>query len=160
MIDQEIASVMHYILDCAEGAKPYYHNIPEDFTVPAVFFPQPEISSRGDTLHNYALEFSWFIKFFHETEQQAYNMGFTALTSLQSGRNIVPLINHAGEPVGKGFRLNDPRLRVIADGTAQLFLSWDSCRPYDEPETQKMMRYHANLFVKTAFENAVRQNGG
>ena len=160
MLDQEIISIMRFALTHSNNPKPYYNKVPQDFVVPAVFFPQPELSSRGDTLREYALEFSWFIKFFHDTDENAYTLGFDVITEIMRKRNVVPLHDENGKLAGRGFRLKDPTYRHIADGVTQLSLSWDSRRPYYEPETQKMMRYHANLFVKTAFENAVRQNGG
>ena len=40
-LEQEIASVIRFILDSVPGITPYYWDIPEGFVVPSVFFPQP-----------------------------------------------------------------------------------------------------------------------
>ena len=160
MLDQEIISIMHFVLTHSNNPKPYYNKVPQDFVVPAVFFPQPELSSRGDTLREYALEFSWFIKFFHDTDENAYALGFDVITEIMRKRNVVPLLDENGKLAGRGFRLKDPSLRVIADGAAQLFLSWDSRRPYYAPQAIKMMVYHTNFYIKSAFELAVNQVGG
>ena len=67
MLEQEIASAIKFILESAGRPTPYYHNVPQGFLVPAVYFPPPEIISAGDTLLTYSLEYSWYVKFFHRT---------------------------------------------------------------------------------------------
>lgn len=160
MLDREIASAMRYLIDAAEEPNPYYYNIPEDFLTPAIFFPQPEITSRGDTLKTYALEFSWFVKFFDKNTQSAHLRAFAALTALQYKMCVVPLLDESGGLAGRGFRVNDPSVRVVDDGAVQLTLTWDSPRPYFEAPTEKMVVYHANKWVKSAFDSAVNQIGG
>lgn len=52
-LEQEIASVIRFILDSVPGITPYYWDIPEGFVVPSVFFPQPELTPLGDTFASY-----------------------------------------------------------------------------------------------------------
>ena len=48
MIDQEIASIIHFILGTAKGVSPYYFNMPQDFAIPSFFFPPPEFEAFGE----------------------------------------------------------------------------------------------------------------
>ena len=160
MLDREIASAMRFLIDATNSPNPYYYNIPESFLTPAIFFPQPEITTRGDTLRTYALEFSWFVKFFDKDTQSAHLLAFAALTALQYKMCVVPLIDEAGGLTGRGFRMNDPAIRVVDAGAVQLTLRWDSARPYFEEPVEKMMVYHTNKWVKSAYERAVNQIGG
>jgi len=155
MLDREIASAMKFILTSAGNPAPYYNSVPQDFVVPAVYFPQPEITSRGDTLRTYALEFSWFVKFFHKDTQSANQMAFAALTALQRMKNVVPLIDDAGELTGRVFRMNDPAFRLVANGVAQLTLTWDSRRPYHREPVQKMMKFYTDFTLKS-YETAIQ----
>ena len=155
MLDQEIASLMRYLIDAAFNPMPYYYNIPEDFITPAIFFPQPEIRSDGDTFSTYALEFSWFVKIFGKNTTQAQGLAFAALTALQRMKNVVPLIGEDGEPTGRTFRLHDPSIRAVDDGAAQLTLRWDSRRPYYREAHEKAAEFEVNLFAKNAFESAI-----
>ena len=157
MLDQEIASIMHYLINITDNPNPYYYNIPENFLTPAVFFPQPEITSQGDTLNTYALEFSWFVKFFDKDTQSAHMRALAALTALQEKKCVVPRIDEKGQLTGRGIRLNDPSLRVIDDGAVQLTLTWNSPRPYFGESVEKMMIYHTNIWIKSAFDSAVNQ---
>lgn len=59
-LEQEIASVIRFILDSVPGITPYYWDIPEGFVVPSVFFPQPELTPLGDTFASYAVEYDWY----------------------------------------------------------------------------------------------------
>jgi hypothetical protein len=153
MLEQEIASAIKFVLANSENPAPYYYEVPQDFLVPAAYFPVPEISSKGDTFRTYALEYVWFIKFFHKDEVSAYALGFKALNALRSGGNLIPLVDEAGAFTGRGFRLKDPSLKRI-DGAAQLTLLWDSPRPYNASESEKMMSYDLSMFAKNALDVA------
>ena len=156
MLEQEIASAIKYLLESAGNPSPYYYEVPEDFLVPSAYFPQPEIDSRGDTLLTYALEYSWFVMYFHKDVREAHALGFAALTALQFKKNIIPLIDTAGNMTGRGFRIKDPSLRMV-DGAAQLYLRWDSPRPYFARQHDKMVTFDADYYTKSAFDKAVSQ---
>jgi hypothetical protein len=160
MLDIEIASAMRFLIEAAGNPHPYYYNISENFIMPAVFLPQPEISTRGDTLKTYALEFSWFVKFFAKDDMSAHSLAFAALTALKRMRNDIPLIDETGTLTGRSFNIKDPSLRRIDDGAVQLTLTWDSPRPYFEEESQKVMATNINMWAKSAFESAINRIGG
>lgn len=162
MLEQEIASLIKFTLEKSGNPSPYYYEAPEGFLVPAAYFPPPEITSQGDTLSTYALNYSWFIKFFHSETLLAYGLGFDVLTALQGGRNLVPLIDQNGNYTGEGFRTKNPSLRKVdgSPGVAQLELSWSSPRPYDEQDAQKMMEFDLNIYSRDAYEAAAQQIGG
>lgn len=159
MLEQEIASLMRYMLDNAGNPSPYYHEVPQDFLVPAVFFPPPEVSSHGDTLRTYALEYSLFVKFFHSSTPQAYVLGMTALTGILGNHCLIPLILEDGSYASRGFHVKDPRLKQIggASGVVQLELSWDSPRPYNEPLSHKMMAFNLDMYNRESYQAAVEQ---
>lgn len=162
MLEQEIASLMKYVLLHGGNPLPYYDEVSEDFLVPAAYFPPPEVDSKGDTLLTYALGYTWPVKFFHADTPSAYALGLSVLTALQGGKNVVPLIDESGAYTGRGFRLKDPSLKRIdgAAGAVQLTLSWDSPRPYRGRGAQKMMAYDLNMYSRDAYEAAVRRIGG
>ena len=99
-LEQEIASVIRFILDSLPGITPYYWDIPEGFVVPSVFFPQPELTPLGDTFASYAVEYDWYIKFFASTDEDAYASAAAALNAICAARLLVPLIDEAGAAVG------------------------------------------------------------
>jgi hypothetical protein len=157
MLEQEIASVMRFVLKHSNNPFPYYESVPEGFCVPSVYFPQPEIMTGGGTLKAYGLSYSWFIKFYHKDTQSAHALGVAVLTALKSRRNAVPLIERDGALTGRMFRLKDPALRTIDDMAVQLTLMWDSYRPYHDETSQKTMKFDVDLFLKNAFNRAVNQ---
>lgn len=141
MLEQELASIIKFTLDSAGNPYPYYWNVKENFNVPAAYFPTPEIDTGGETFLTYKMDYVWYIKFFHHTSQEAYALGLAVLTALKGKRNLVPLITQTGEAAGTGIRLNDPKLKVLDDGAAQLTLNWTSRRPYDTAAVQKMQSF-------------------
>lgn len=162
MLEQEMASIIRFTLDKAGNPPPYYHEVPEGFLIPSVYFPPPEITSSGDTFRTYALRYTWFIKFFHLDAVRAYGLAFSVLDAIRAERNLVQLIDTKGKDTGRGFRIEDPTLKPI-DGSpaaAQLTVSWNSPRPYNDPEVPKMVTYELDIHTKTAYEKAVEQVSG
>lgn len=148
MLEQEIASIIKFTLDKANNPFPYYYNVPQSFAVPAAYFPVPEISTRGESFRTYAMEYSWFIKFFHRNSQTAYAMVSSVLAALKGNKNRVPLIDTDGNSTGKNIRLKDPTVSSADDGAIQLQLSWDSIRPYDGVDAMKMQTFYIESWSK------------
>lgn len=153
MIEQEMASIIKFILDNTEKSSPYYHNIPENFYVPATYFPVPEITSRGETFLTYALEYTWYVKFFDVDSQSAYFRAYQAINALQARRNVITLLDENGAEISAGLRLNDPSISVIDVGVAQIVLRWASRRPYAQSETSKMQTYDIEFWDKGAYKS-------
>jgi len=169
LLEQEIASIMAFALEHADSPSPYYYDVPEDFRYPAMYFPQPEITTAGETFRTYAMRYSWYINIFHKTTEDAYALAWKVLTALKQRRNLVPLINEDGEKVtghGNKVRLDDPSAKVVDVGVAQLTLEWTSRRPYSYDEAEKMVEWEVNEWthpdiyntvdVAAAFETAVQ----
>jgi len=149
-LEQEVASVIRYVLDATTGLTPYYWQVKEDFVVPSVYFPEPVFTARGDTFNTYALEYDWFIKFFASTNAEALHHAATALNAICADRLLIPLIDEQGERTGKGLRLKDPKLEKVDENAYQLELRWDSHRPYNRQEYEKMLTYGLSFIADDA----------
>lgn len=152
-LEQEIASIIAAAQRVAGDIAYYYWNVPEDFHFPALFFPQPEITTNGDTFHSYASRYSWYIKVFAETTEQAHSIALSILTALKRARNYVPLIDEDGTPTGKKLRLDDPALKGLDEGVEQVVIEWTSRRPYDEPQPPKMQTAKFHFIAKEDLPN-------
>lgn len=155
LLEQEIASVMAFALHYAGNPSPYYYEVPENFQYPAMYFPQPEIKTGGETFLTYAMRYEWYINVFCATTEDAFELAWKVLTALKQKRNLVPLLNEDGSRAEESLRLNDPSVEVVESGVAQLTLSWTSRRPYDREEVQKMIVWEAESYLKT--DNAAEQ---
>lgn len=162
-LEQEIASIIKYLLDATGNPSPYYYSVPQSFVVPAAYFPTPEIDTDGDTLNTYGMDYVMYVKFFAKSTREAYNYGVTALTKTRGRRNLIPLINEMGNDTGKGMRIYDPDLKMLDDGAAQLTIAWRSRRPYDRREYAEVRSVNLSLqgkqyeekIVDEAMENAI-----
>ena len=155
LLEQEIASIMAFALHYADNPSPYYYDVPENFKYPAMYFPQPEIDTGGETFRTYAMRYSWYINIFHRTTEDAYALAWKVLTALKQKRNLVPLKNEDGGKDGGGLRLDDPSAKVVDTGVAQLTLSWTSRRPYDCEQVQKMVEWEVNGWQRPDIYNTV-----
>lgn len=152
-----MASIMTFALRSAGTLHPYYYDVPDEFRFPAMFFPQPEIITRGETFRTYASEYAWHVNIMCETTEAAHEIALKVLTKLKRKRNLVPLINEDGEEIGKKLRLKDPSLKRVDTGAVQLVIEWTSRRPYDLPDVLKMQRFHLNYEDK--YEKEVAEDG-
>ena len=150
MLNDEIASYAKYIIEKSGGPSPYYMEVPQDFVVPAVYFPQPEISSFPHTLSGYAIEYAWYVKFFAADSPNAMKMAYDALSAVQEQRNAIPLVNEQGMETGGILRVKEPVARVVGEGVAQLYLRWESHWLYDAADVEKV----TDIFVETHLKNA------
>lgn len=147
-LEQEIASIIAAAQRVAGDIGYYYWNIPESFRYPAMFFPTPEIATNGDTFRSYASDYSWYIKVFSETTEQAHSIALSVLTALKEARNYVPLVDEEGQPTGKNLRLKDPSLKKLDDGAVELVIEWTSRRPYDRSTAEPLKMQNINIDIK------------
>ncbi len=150
VLEQELASIMNFCYENSGKPAVYYYKMPEDFAVPSLYFPTPEITTIGETFLTYAIDYMWIINCFHTHSELAYALGFDILTSLKVHRNLIPLLDETGKGTGQGLRLNDPSLKVVDTGAAQLTLTWRSRRPYYSQESTMMQEFVANSQVITS----------
>ena len=151
VIEQEMAGIIRFILTNTGEITPYYWNVPEHFCVPAVYFPVTEIDTGGESFRTFYMDFVWYIKLIDRTEQGAYALGLAAVAAIRAARNRVPLIAKDGSVVTGAFlRLDDPRLKVLDDGAAQLTLSFRSRRPYQDAEAVRAQVFNMDLVTKAA----------
>lgn len=152
MIEQELASIIKFVLEAAGSPNPYYWAVPAQFVRPAIFFPTPEIESGGETFRTYRMEYTWFLQFFGKDTATAHNMALAVYSAIKDARNLVPIIDTDGEPLETGIkclRLGEPSLKPIDNGAVQLTIRFVSRRPYTVPDTQLMQHWIATIEDKT-----------
>lgn len=162
MLEQELASIIKFVLSAAGDPNPYYWNVPDGFSFPAVFFPTPEIESMGDTFRTYRLDYTWYVQFFHTSTQAAHDMALSVYEAIKRARNLVPLIDEHGEYLTegiKGIRIGEPALKPTDNGAVQLMIRFASRRPYYVPDKTLMTRWIAVIEDKTERTATVMDGG-
>lgn len=152
MIEQEMASIIRFVLSHTREPTPYYWNVPANFLVPAAYFPPPEIESGGETFLTYYVDYVWYIKIFHTTAQRAYSLGYAVVCALRAERNLVPLISPEGNVLEREWvRVDDPGLKILDDGAAELTIRWRNRRPYRDVEegATRAWTYYFDVLMKS-----------
>ena len=144
MLEKEVASIIRFILDSAEGLTPYYHNIPESFAVPSVFFPSPEITFQPDTFSAYKGEYTMFAEFFHSSTELAYQIALPVCRSINSARRLVPEIDYDGKRTGGYIRIENTQLKKADECAYQLQIDWISRYPYTPDEGELIRNFYLN----------------
>lgn len=152
-MEQEIASIIKFVLDSAGNPTPYYYNIPQNFQVPAAHFPDPDIDTAGDTLSTYEASYIFPIKFFAPTTERAFDLASRALTAIKERRNLIPLVDFDGEPLARGVRVRDPSAKRAGDGAALLTIKFVSRRPYHREASTASSGYEIIFNNKAAYRS-------
>lgn len=150
MYDQEIASLIKFLLSAAGDPYPYYWYVPDGFRVPSMYFPVPEMSSGGDTLSTYSLEYTWYIKCFGKDDASAQALAAKAVEAIRAVRNRIPLIDDTGATLKKWLRVDDPQMNRIDTGTYQVMITYTVRRPYTKEEVDLTQRFFYSLHNRYA----------
>lgn len=144
MLEKETASVIKFVLKASGVAKPYYHNMPENFVVPSVYFPRPDVISGNDTFSTYRTEYTIFINFFHSSTELAYELALPVLHKINAVRRIVPIFDENEKNTGKFVRITNAELKKVDECAYQLQIDWVCRRPYDRDEAQLVQNFYLN----------------
>lgn len=144
MLEKEFAAVIRVILDSAGSPAPYYHNIPESFIVPSVFFPSPEIEFKPDTLSSYGSEYILYVNFFHSTTELAYELAMLVYHDIVRRRRLIPLIDSNEKKTGELMRINNINVKKVDECAYQLQLDWISRTPYTCEEAELVELFYIN----------------
>lgn len=152
MIEQDMASIINFVLGATDHPTPYYWDIPETFQVPAMYFPRPEVDSGPETMDTYYMDQTMYIKIIASTTEDAMDLGRAAIRAIRKRRNLIPLIKEkdgAAKELVEEYqrsrnyvRVNDPECKRADECTCQLTVSWRTREPYDHIDIQKMMKFH------------------
>ncbi len=143
MLEQELASIIHTVLDAAGEVTPYYHKQAKDFMVPSIYFPVPDKFSGSNSLSSYEISFMWLIKVYASDTMSAYEIASNVLEDIVSHRNLIPLYNMDGSLTGKSLRVKFPKLRKIEEGIVQIQIEWNCIRAYYQEPAEKMTNFKA-----------------
>lgn len=144
MLEKETASIIKFVIEATGGATPYYHNMPENFAVPSVYFPSPEIISGNDTFSTYSAEYTIFINFFHSSTELAYELALPVLNKINAVRRIIPIFDENGKNTGKFVRITNAELKKADECAYQMQVDWIFRRPYDRDEAQSVQNFYLN----------------
>lgn len=144
MLEKEIAGIIRFVLDSAGNPTPYYHNVPESFAVPSVFFPSPEIECQPDTLSSYGAEYTMFVKFFHSSTEGAYELALPVFHRINAVRRMIPLYDISGKVTGEIIRIKNTQLKKADECAYQLQIGWVSRIPYTADEAQLVRNLYIN----------------
>ncbi len=149
MLEQEMASIIKFVLDESNNPAPYYWKVPESFTIPSVFFPPPEIVTGADTLSTYSMDYAWNIVMFGRSDQAAYEMGAMVNERIRFYHNLIPLIDTEGERIdGRFVRVDDPSTKLLDSGAMQLVVTWTSHRKLYRPQVELMQEHYEDYTLK------------
>ncbi|WP_404407731.1 phage portal protein [Jeotgalibacillus malaysiensis] len=126
----EVGSIMNRFYSLFP-CKVYTEEVPEDFEIPSMYFPEPFSFGGGDTNMTFLKTYSLNIKLFHQTKQKAYSEAEKIATAIERARSVVPMVDPAGVLTGEYLRIGRIEVRGSGPGVATIVVNWDSRYHYD-----------------------------
>lgn len=128
-IEQELASIVRFIEDNTGGLDKIFERIQEDFPVPSVFFPMPELTAKKVTMQTMRTTLTWYIKFFASSDVEAYTLA-SAIESIILYRNChIPVYSEDGTESGNTLPVIVPEVIKVDYGVYQIKIS---CERYTD----------------------------
>ena len=151
-LDQSVGSAIACVLGALDVPEltPYVDSIPEGFRVPSVFFEPVRTESAAQTLDHFRLTHIMYCTFFGRSAREAVKMAQDAEVLINLHRQHIPVIEPDGSPTGRFLQARDIAVKPLVpeDATAQLAFSWETSRAYFRAESQKIMRFDFDIFLK------------
>lgn len=138
MIQAEIGSIARYCYD-KNPVKIYFDRIPQNMSIPCMYFPEPIVVSSADTLYAYLNVYQLFIKIFTEKTHTSHRVAHSIAEALRKARGVIPIISPDGTLSGESMQINmDIETKALDEGVAQLSLKWKSRYWFDREEQPLM----------------------
>ena len=155
-LEQSTGSVIAYVLGAMKAVEPnitaYYESVPENFMVPSVLFPAPEIEYHEQSLTDFILRYIMFVVVFGKASWQAHQIVEAANMAIHTARDKIPLLDEDGTATTRVVRIREGNVRTLEpdQATTELALTWDAPYRYYRPDVQKMQTFHLGLHYKEA----------
>ena len=122
-LEQELGAIVRFVQENAGHLHKYFLEMPQDFAIPAVYFPIPETAAKKVTLNTMETSLTWYINFFAVDSIQAYNVASRISNQIIFRRCKIPIYNIEGQEENRELSISAPKVKKVERGIAQLELS-------------------------------------
>lgn len=140
VIDQFLTSLANYLWESGkrinENLKVCFHEMPQDSKLPVIYFPNPSVISSNDTLSGFVLNYSWYVKVFATSMEEAYAIASGIQRQLSFDKFKVPVLNKNGTHAGFKIKINNPEIKALDAHSYQITINWNERNHYDAPSLQ------------------------
>lgn len=136
-------------------AKVYVEKMPQDFQVPAIYFPPPSSTDSHFTSRAFEVSYVLSVKVFHPSEQEAFRAAERIATAIRAKRRTIPLLDIDGglsKSTRKTLYIESVNTRSIESGSdllgaAQVTIEWQSRYLFELPQYEKMMHVYCQFIM-------------
>ncbi len=156
MMEQDYASIMRFMLNAWGKEDYYFQEMPEDFVLPSVYFPMPQLMIENNTVSSFKRRYSAYIKIFGEDSKSAQNESYSIaskiVTAIAKGKNNIPILDIEGENTNSWVKIRKLNLKKIDNNTHQIKITWDTHDEYFVDDSQKIQFISFKNLIKGGLE--------
>lgn len=131
-MDQYASSLARVCLELGGIPVFYEDNVPENFYIPSLYFPAPELIPEASALNSYQEKYSIYAKVFALTRKEAGELACKITRGIMGRQGMIPVYNEDGTDSGMSLKVEPPASRIVDEGLAQVTLSYKIIRAYAE----------------------------
>lgn len=146
-MNQYIASLANTCLSLASANLEFYaESVPENFRIPALYFPPSEVDSSESALNSFSTRRTIYAKVFASDRNGALEIAEGIQQGIMLYRCHIPLYDVDGKATGTHFKVEPPDARIIDEGMAQITLSYTLISAFPEEEIPKAKSIDINKY--------------
>lgn len=148
-LEQTLASAVRYIQNrAATKQAPYFDDIPESFTVPALYFPVPQTASKKVTFSTYLTTIRTEAWFMASTDWLAYADAANVRDCILMDDCKIDIMEKDGTLTGKAIRVTEPSVREVDTGIVKLVFDIKNYFTAEREAGTTANKYHFSGLIK------------
>lgn len=146
--DKYLTSVAAFVINSAgvDEVFPYFNELKEEVKLPALYFPNPMVTSSSGTLDSFELEYTLFVKIIANTDELSYEIASNIQRAIMNNRRKVPVYEKDNSETGYYLRVKPSEIKKVETHTYQLTLSWTEYSRYEDTNDT------GDIFSKVEFD--------
>ncbi len=147
-MNQYIASLAKTCLSLVTDLELYFESVPENFQIPALYFPPSEVDSSESALNSFATRRTIYAKTFAVDKHTALELAEEIQQGILVNRGHIPLYDIDGIATGTYFKVDASEVRAVDEGMAQITFSYNLIKNYAEEEVPKANNINIHKYYK------------
>ncbi len=148
-MDKYTASIAKAMLDKGNLTTLYIDDVPENFSIPSLYFPVPEYEPSLATMNAYEMRGTIYAVVFAATGNKAKELAETIAEGIAQDRFLINIMTADGTGTEGKFKIEIPYTKRLDDRSAQVLIRFNLHKQYAEETVDYAKYINTEITIKT-----------
>ena len=148
-MDKYTASIAKAMLDKGNLTTLYIDDVPENFSIPSLYFPVPEFDPSHATMNAYEMQGTIYAEVFAATGNKAKEIAEQIAEGIAKDRFLIDIMTADGKGTEGKFRVEVPSTRRTDDRSAQIIVRYKLHKNYEVDTVDYVKYIIPEIVIKT-----------